>query len=117
MGTENHLAEQRETPERFPSLEEIKAVFEVILHGVSYKELRLQCDERGVCLYEMEVRSEDGERAEYNYQRAKYDYKDPKLNVEGRFSASIHVTMFDSKGEPYHGECVANYLDGEWKYV
>jgi len=69
------FAERSEIPEQFPSQEEIKSVFETLLQGQEYTELRVQSDETGVSLYEIEVALEDGEKIEYNYQRATYDFK------------------------------------------
>lgn len=104
-------------PEQFPSLEEIKSVLEGILKGREYKELKNQSDDKGVSCYEIEVVLENGEKAEYNFQRANYDYTRPDLNAEARFSASIHVVFYDADGLPVGGECVANYLDGNWQVL
>ncbi len=117
MSLENNFAEQPKPPEQFPSQEEIKSVFEVLLQGREYKELRVLKNEKGVYLYEIEVASENGEKIEYNYQKATYDYRDESLPPGGRFSASIHTVNYDTEGMPYGGECVANYLDGKWEYV
>ena len=68
-------------------------------------------------LYEIEVVLENGEKWEYNYQRATYDYKETSLPSSARYSASIHVATYDVDGMPYGGQCVANYLDGTWHYV
>jgi len=111
------FAERSEIPEQFPSQEEIKSVFETLLQGQEYTELRVQSDETGVSLYEIEVALEDGEKIEYNYQRATYDFRDPSLPPGARFSASIHTINYSAEGMPYGGQCVANYLDGTWEYV
>lgn len=102
--------------ERFPSREEIKAQFDLILAGKDYTELRVKEGEDGVDLYEIETTDESGDRVEYNYQRAKNDYKDPSVPTTGRFSASIHKTVYDGD-MPVSGECVANYLDGNWEFT
>ncbi len=117
MIAEYKFAEQNKTPEQFLSKEEIRSIFEIILKGKPYKELRFQADEKGVLLYEIEVVAENGEKMEFNFQRAKYDYTNPSLPAGGRFSASIHATIFDASGMPYNGMCVANYLDGKWVAV
>jgi hypothetical protein len=116
MDSEDTFAEQHETPERFPSKEEIRSVFETILQGKRYKELRVLSKEGLVRLYEIEVTLENGERLQYNYQRAIYNYRDKSLPPGAQFSASIHMTKYGSEGNPNGGHCVANYLDGEWKY-
>ena len=93
------------------------SAIEIILAGKEYKELRLRSDGEGVHLYEVEVILENGEKREYNYQRAKYDHQDPSLPTTARFSASVHMTKYDTDGMPYDGQCVANYLRGTWQYV
>ena len=45
-----------------------------------------------------------------------YDYKDKSL-AGTQFPASIHLTIYDARGMPCSGECVANYLDGKWIYT
>jgi hypothetical protein len=102
-----------QAPEKFPSREEIKSKLEMFCHGREYKELRVLSDEKGVRLYEIESTDELGEKIEYNFQKAKYDYTDPKLPPTLQFSASIHSTTFNGD-MPCGGECVANYLDGKW---
>lgn len=111
------MLEQMKTPEQFLSKEEITTVFETILQGKPYKELRVLSDDEGVYLYEIEVTLENGERAEYNYQKAKNDYRKPSLSATARFSASVHKIMYDIEGTPYTGECAANYIDGIWSYT
>jgi hypothetical protein len=117
MNTEKNFGEQHEIPEKFPSQEEIKSVFEVILQDANYKELRVLSNEQGVYLYEVEVALENGEKIEYNYQKATYNYRDTSLPPGAQFSASIHKTYYDVDGMPYGGDCVANYLDGTWHYL
>lgn len=117
MKLENPNNEQPKIPEQFPSQEEIKSVFETILQGKEYKELRVISDEKGISLYEVEVALENGEKIELNYQRAKYNYEDETLPTGGQFSASIHIIYFDADGVAMSGGCVANYRDGKWEYV
>ncbi len=75
MSPENEFVKHHEAPEKFPSQEEIKAVFEILLRGAEYRELRVLTNAEGVYLYEIEVTLENGEKWEYNYQKATY----PKL--------------------------------------
>ena len=117
MDSENKFVERHKTPERFPSQEEIKSVLETILAGKKYRELRVLSNENGVYFYEIEIVLENGEKIEYNYQKAIYNYTDELLPAEAQFSASIHMTKYDVEGIPYTGECVANYFDGTWKFV
>ena len=104
-------------PERFPSKEEITSVFENILKGKEYKEVRFESDDNGISLYEVEVTLENGLKVEYNYQRAEYDYKDTTLHPNLQFSASIQSIEYDRDGMPYGGEGFANYRDGQWTYL
>ena len=117
MSLEDELLRPRETPEQFPSQEEITHAFKTILQDESYRELRIVSDEKGVSLYEIEVLLPNGEKLEYNYQKATYDYRDKTLPQGAQFSASIHKIKYDTEGMPYGGDCVANYLDGKWEYI
>jgi len=114
---EGNFVEQNNGTERFPNQEEIKKIFEIILKGKEYKELRIESDAQGVSLYEIEVILENGEKIEYNFQRADYDYKNSSLPANARFSASIHMTNYNTDNIPFSGECVANYIDGKWEYL
>lgn len=116
VSLENNYIEQKKLPEQFPSQQEIKSIFEMMTQGKEYKEIRLKSNEEGVYLFEIEVTLENGEKREYNYQKATYNYRDTTLPLNAQFSASIHVINYDSDGIPYGGECVANYRDGKWKY-
>jgi hypothetical protein len=117
MNQGQEISEHHETPERFPSQEEIKSTFETILEGKEYKELRLLSDGEGVRLYEIEVTMENGEKREYYYEKAAYDFRDKSLPTTAQFSAYIYMTEYNSDGMSYGGQCVANYLDGTWHYV
>lgn len=108
--------EKHESPERFPSQEEVRAVLAKILQGKPYEELGSRDDEEGLCFFEAVVTLEDGEKREYNYQKAKYNYKDTSLPGK-HYPASIHMTKYDIDGILYDGECVANYTGADWEYV
>ncbi len=118
MDSEKTFKEQHETPERFPSKEEIRSVFETIINGRQYTELpgREKSDEQGVYLYEIEVPFENGEKVECNYQRANYNYKELQGHPGGNYSASIHLYQYDADGMPVGGKRAANYLNGVWKF-
>lgn len=103
------------SPEKFPTKEEIQSVFEQILKGREYKEVRILTDDIGVTVYEIEVALENGEKSEYSYQRTKYDSEAPGTVLQS--SASIHVVDFDSTEMPLCGENVAEYRNGVWTFV
>ncbi len=113
MNEQPPAPKQEKAPEQFPSQEEIRSQLEKFCDGREYQELRVLSNEKGVYLYEVKTTDEHGERIEYIFQRAKYDYTDPSLPSTMRFSASIHSTLFNGD-MPCGGECVANYLDGTW---
>src|SRR5688572_15688990 len=117
MNQENRLSERQETAERLPTQEEIKSALETILGGKEYAQTRLRSNGEEIELYEVEVVLEDGEKREYNYQKASYDHKEETLPTSAKFSASIHMTKYDSDGIPYDGQCVANYRNGSWQYI
>lgn len=102
-------------PEQFPDKEALRSIFDGFVKGREYKEVKFQADENGVSVYEIETTDERGDLVVYNFQRAKYNYLDPTLPKEARYSASIHSTLYDGD-MPVGGECVANYLEGKWEY-
>ncbi len=103
--------------EKTPSVEEIKAVFEKLLQGKPFKELRVETDEHGFKIYEIEVTQENGGTVEYNFQRIKdiEDYKSRTLSPRTGVTASIHATEYYPDGK-IDGEHVADYRGGEWEY-
>lgn len=103
------------TPEQFPTKEGITSAFEHVLQGRAYKELRTKTDEAGISFYEIET-NEDDKKVEYLYQKNSYDYTQESLPSTLKFSASIHKTIYDGD-MPITGECVANYLNGQWFYT
>lgn len=109
--------ESVEKTEHFAELEEVKAALGVILKGKECTESLIKNDEQGLSVYEVQVNGENGEITEYNYQKAKYNYRDESLPVTARFSGSIHKIDYDSSGMPVSGECVANCLDGQWEFL
>jgi hypothetical protein len=105
------------SPEKLPSKEEIQSIFESALKGREYKEVRVLSDEKGITVYEIEVELENGEKAEYNYQRAKYDFTNKSSHYLQQSSASIHVVYYDDSGMPTGGKGVAEYRDGTWTFI
>ncbi len=105
------MTHHEQPPEQFPSHEELKNAFEQLLGGIEYKVLGEPRDD----LFEIET-MENGERVGYAYKKAKYDYRNDTLPDTAKFSASIHKIFYDGD-VPVGGECVANYLDGQWQFV
>ena len=104
----NEPVEQEKTPERLPSKEELTSVFESIIRGKEYKEVRYKENEKGeVILFEIEITFADG-KIEYTYEKAK---------TEGGPSASIHDVIYDETGYPTGGRCMSNYINGVWEHV
>jgi hypothetical protein len=116
MTLENPLNKQEKVPEEFPTLEEIEMILGKILPGENHGEPKIKTNEEGVYFYEVEATLESGEKIEYNFQKATYDYRDVTLPKGAQYSASIHATYYDANSMPTGGGCVANYLDGEWKF-
>ncbi len=116
MSIENNQPEYLENREIFPTKEEIESTFKELLKGVAYKVLRIKTERSKVTLFEIEITDKNGDKVEYNYQTATNDYTDPNLPPGGQFSASIHTYLYDKDGEACGGACVANYLNGNWKF-
>ncbi|MEN9582507.1 MAG: hypothetical protein RL641_461 [Candidatus Parcubacteria bacterium] len=104
----------KEGHRQFPLQENIKSTFDRLLGGKQYSELRINSDEEGVWRYEIEVALENGEKVEYLYQKATKDSKGKTVPSTAEYPASIHATSYDSSGMPIGGECVSNFLEGEW---
>ncbi|OGZ07487.1 MAG: hypothetical protein A2942_04040 [Candidatus Lloydbacteria bacterium RIFCSPLOWO2_01_FULL_50_20] len=97
-------------PEQFPTPEELKSIFERLLSGKDYTVLVSNEDH-------VQIETlENGERVEYDYAKAKYDYRNHALPDKSKVSASIHKTYYYGD-RPGDGECVANYLDGNWEFI
>jgi hypothetical protein len=109
------IAQEKEQ-EQLPSKEEVLTIFEKFLGGGEHSEMISRTDRYGHTVYEVTTSNERGETIEYGFQQATYDYRSPDVPSTGRFSASVHRTVY-SGGMPVSGECVANYLDGEWHFV
>ena len=91
-----------------PTEEKILQTFEHLLEGQEYTERRKLSDEKGVYLWELEVKVPDG-TAEFNYMRE-------GTYPEGSASYNkIYLTYFDDDGFPVGGREVAVYDNGNWK--
>ena len=95
-------------PEREPSEEEAASLFEKLVDGKEFVEIRKIEDGRGLYLWDIKITAEQGEVTEYSYMR-KGQYH------EGQAAATaVHVSFYDSEGVPVGGHSVAKYKDGEW---
>lgn len=96
--------------EVIPTKEEVFAFFKRLLHGAEFKEARTRADEKGLYLWDVKIKKDDGE-AEYSYMR-----KGRFPEGEARRTA-IHVTFYDADGMPTGGEGVAVFEGGKWKIL
>ena len=105
-----------ESAEQLPSKEEVEVVFETVLKGRSYKEIKLESDEAGITVYEVEIPLEDGGTLTINYQRTTNpNYKSAEI-LSAQSIASIHTVECDAEGMPCGADHIADYRDGEWIY-
>lgn len=91
--------------ESIPTPEEVRSVFDQLIEGVEYKDVRKLEDEQGLYLWDI---INEGEDTAYLYMR------------KGRYSegqaltTSVNVIFYDD-GIPVGGHSVAKLIDGEWK--
>ena len=86
----------------------MQSVFEQLVGGEGYEDIRKLEDEQGLYLWDIKVPGEDGD-TEYSYMRA-------GQYPEGQASTTaVHVTFFDEEGIPVGGHSVAKYIDGKWE--
>lgn len=106
---EGQSSEFKEVSEYIPTLEEIQSIFQEIIKGEEYEELRRLEDERGVYLWEIVVTKKDG-NVEYGYMRkGKYP--------EGQSATTaIGAVFYDGDGMPISGDLVAEYNEAEEKW-
>lgn len=97
-------------PEHVPTTEEVRSIFERLMEGAEFKQVRMREDEDGLYLWDIKVAEEDG-YTEYSYMR-KGRYP------EGQVSrTTIHCTFFDADGMPMGGHSVAHFENGAWKIL
>ena len=97
-----------EGPGSIPTPEEVRSVFEQLVGGEKYEDVRKLEDKQGLYLWDIKVSGEGG-GSEYSYMRA-------GQYPEGRASATaVIVTFFDEEGIPIGGHSVAKYIEGKWK--
>jgi ribosomal protein S18 acetylase RimI-like enzyme len=96
--------------ESIPSEEEILSVFEKLVEGKEFVEIRKKEDEKGIYLWEIKLQesSADGGTVEYSYGR-EGSYPENKS-----LETAVHVAFFDDEGYPVGGHSVAKYIKGEW---
>ncbi len=96
--------------EKVPSEDEIAAVFEELVEGKEYEEIRKKEDEKGVYLWEIRLKEQDsdGGTTEYSYGR------EGSYPENRSMETAVHVTFFGSDGIPVGGHSVAKYHNGEW---
>lgn len=97
-------------PEHFPSIEDVKKIIEKITQGKEFESVRTGDDEKGLYLWDIKLKepNELGDIVEYSYMRAgRYPEGSARITA-------IHMTTFDSEGNPTGGTSVAKFVNGEW---
>lgn len=98
-------------PERIPTPEEVRSIFERLIGREKYETVRTLEDEKGLYLWEVTVPEKYGGYKEYGYMRK-------GRHAEGQISdAAIHVAFFNKDGVPVGGTSVAKYVEGEWVLI
>jgi hypothetical protein len=100
--------ELKENTEHIPSVEEVRGVFDRVLDGKSYTDVKIKDDEKGLYLWDIRVEGEGGKYDEYMYMRGG-TYPDGRAK-----NTTIHVAYYDSDGMPEGGTSVAKYVEGRW---
>ena len=97
-------------PEHIPTMEEVRSVFERLLKGAEFEQIRTREDVNGLYLWDIKIAEEDG-YTEYSYmKKGRYP--------EGQASrTAIHATFFDADGMPTGGHPVAHFENGAWKIL
>jgi len=105
----NHL-EAEETPETFPTREEIESLFERFAEGRNYETEIYTVDEKGIIYHWGIVIEEEDGNIEYDYVKKG---KHPS-GYQASFT-NIIVAFYNKDGIPVSGTTVAEYENGEWK--
>jgi len=87
---------------------EVLSIFERLLEGEKYEEVRKLEDEQGLYLWDIKISGEEG-GIEYSYMR-QGQYPEGQA-----LATAVHVAFFDSEGMPIGGHSVAKYVDGQWQ--
>ena len=98
--------------EHIPNKEEVGIVLADILGDEEYVEGRIQSDEQGLYLWEIEIPGEKpGETIEYSYRRGTNGpASEGKLN-------KIHIAYYDEDGMPEGGKTAAVCKEGVWRIL
>jgi len=103
--------ESKEKKEHIPTPEEVRSIFEILLNGRQFETARRKEDEKGVCLWTIEIKNKNGRgHIEYEYMRKA---KNPHSNFP--VIPYIYKASYDETGFPTTGESSAKYIDGKWK--
>lgn len=94
--------------ESIPSVEEVRSLFEKLLEGQEFEEIRRCEDEQGLYLWDIKIPGEDGD-TELSYMR-KGRYKEGQASI-----TAIHITFLDQEGNFVNGHSVAKYTDNSWE--
>lgn len=105
--------DNEKNPEHIPTEEEVLAIFEKLVGGAEYEEIRKLEDEQGLYLWDIKITQEDGS-IEYSYIR-KGNYKERGLAGGSALETAIHLTYFDNDGIPVSGHSVYKLVDGKCK--
>ena len=97
------------TPEVIPTKDQVFAVLKRFLEGRGFSEVRTRTDEKGLYLWDVKIKKEDGEE-EYSYMR-KGRYPEGEAS-----KTAIHVMFYDADGMPTPGDEVARLVAGEWRF-
>jgi len=98
------VPEEEKGPETIPTMEEVRSVFEQLIGGESYEDIKVMEDDQGLYLWEIKV----GDDTEYSYMR-KGTYE------QGGASETKIYVVYTDNGLPIGGDEVAKYDDGEWQ--
>lgn len=110
--------EQEKGPEKHPSEEEVRSLFEKFTKGSEFIEIKKIYDAEGLRDWEIRITNEDGSTAEYLYGRTSESGEPNSLGkVHHRAYTQIEVAHFDKDGFPEGGGLVAEIRDGEWVEV
>ena len=95
-------------PEKHPSEEEVRSLFEQFTAGLNFTETTKNFDEVGLKDWDILVTQDDGSTTHYVYGR-KGEYGE-----HNRKWTQIQVAHFDKDGVPEGGGLLAEVRDGKW---
>ena len=98
------------SPERIPTEEEVRWLFEGSIGEATFTETQKLEDENGLYFWEVTVQEGGGQR-EYTYERKKQQGTEQGVDI----SATIYTTYYDDGGISSGGESIAKLVNGEWR--